>query len=69
MGFVKPMNVFVVDDDQSVHRSVIDFLEGWDVDVTSFCRAEDCLKQLYAGPCNLLITDVKLPDMDGMDVS
>lgn len=67
MTSVRPQIVFVVDDDASVHRSVMEFLEGLNVEVASFCRAEDCLEQLYAGSCNLLITDVKLPDMDGLE--
>ena len=37
-----------------------------DVEVSCFSSARDCLEQLRCKQCNLLITDVRMPDMDGL---
>ncbi len=41
-------------------------LEHLDVEVSCFSCASDCLKQLRSQRCDLLITDVEMPGMDGL---
>ena len=62
----KQYDVFFVDDDAGIRRVVCEELEGLDYNVSCFASASDCLEQLPKQNCNLLITDVKMPGMDGL---
>jgi two-component system response regulator FixJ len=59
-------HVFVVDDEPSVCWAVAKTLKRLGVEVTCFARATDCLEQLGIQTCDLLVTDVKMPEMDGI---
>ena len=63
---IKKHDIFFVDDDPCVRSAVADDLEDLGCKVKCFARAKDCLEQLPNKNCNLLITDVKMPDMDGL---
>ena len=63
---VKQYDVFFVDDDAGIRRLISRELERIDCKVSCFADAADCLEQLGKQNCNLLITDVKMPGMDGM---
>lgn len=63
---VKKYDVFFVDDDAEVRSAVAEDLEDLGCIVSCFSKAEDCLEQLPTKNCNLLITDVKMPGMDGL---
>lgn len=58
--------VFFVDDEPEIRQVVAEDLEELGCNVTCFAGAADCLKQLPKQNCHLLITDVKMPDMDGL---
>jgi len=62
----KQYDVFFVDDDAAVRSAIAEDLEDLGCKVSCFSRAEDCLEQLPTKNCNLLITDVKMPGMDGL---
>lgn len=62
----KKYNVFFVDDDPGVRSAVAEDIEDMGCNVKCFAKAKDCLEQLPNKNCNLLITDVKMPDMDGL---
>jgi two-component system, LuxR family, response regulator FixJ len=62
----KQHDVFFVDDDAGIREVISEELEGAGCRVTLFDRGEDCLKQLASASCSLLITDVKMPGMDGI---
>jgi two-component system response regulator FixJ len=62
---VRP-SIFFVDDEENVREIVCETLERLDVEVRCFSSARDCLEQLRCKQCNLLITDVRMPDMDGL---
>ena len=62
----KKYNVFFVDDDPGVRSAVAEDIEDMGCKVKCFAKAKDCLEQLPNKNCNLLITDVKMPDMDGL---
>ena len=62
----KKYDVFFVDDDAEVRAAVAEDLEDLGCIVSCFSKAEDCLEQLPTKNCNLLITDVKMPGMDGL---
>jgi two-component system response regulator TtrR len=64
-------HIFFVDDVPNVCKTVRRTLIQAGFDVSCFTRAIDCLTQLEQSentPCNLLITDVKMPDMDGIEL-
>ena len=59
-------HVFFVDDEPSVRKVVARILERRGVEVRCFAGAVDCLEHLGNRACDLLITDIRMPDMDGM---
>jgi len=62
----KQYDVFFVDDDAGIRKLISEELEGLGCKVNCFASAADCLEQLSKQNCNLLITDVKMPGMDGL---
>jgi len=61
-------HIFFVDDEASIRETVRKTLKGPDIDVSCFASANDCLKHLRSKKCDLLITDVRMPDMDGLEL-
>jgi two-component system response regulator FixJ len=61
-------HVFFVDDELEVRNVVQKTLERRGIKVTCFASASTCLKHLQAEKCDLIITDVKMPGMDGMEL-
>ncbi len=59
-------DVFFVDDEPGIRRVIADELKALGCKVSCFANAADCLEQLPKRNCNLLITDVKMPGMDGL---
>ena len=62
----KQYDVFFVDDDAGIRRIITDELKRLGCKVSCFANAIECLEQLPEQDCNLLITDVKMPGMDGL---
>jgi two-component system, LuxR family, response regulator FixJ len=61
-------HIFFVDDEPKVRMVVRKTLERVGVNVTCFADAETCLARLESVPCDLLITDVKMPGKDGIEL-
>lgn len=59
--------IFFVDDEIQICTAVGDILEGSDFEISFFDSASDCLKEMRSRRCDLLITDLKMPGMDGID--
>ena len=59
-------HIFVVDDDHKVLQTIQSVLKRAGYQVSAFASAETCLASLDKLTCNLLITDVKMPDIDGL---
>jgi len=69
MAISKQRHIFLVDDEANVREAIRGTLEGNGFSVTCFANADDCLEQLRANPkCDLIITDVKMPEMDGIEL-
>ncbi len=61
-------HIFVVDDDGCILKTISVVLEKANFKCSCFAHAEDCLKQLRREKCDLLITDVRMPDKDGIEL-
>ena len=61
-------HIFVVDDNPSMLEVVSLILKSRKFDCTCFTNASDCIQQLRIRKCHLLITDVRMPGKDGMDL-
>jgi len=61
-------HIFFVDDEPKVREVVSETIEQLGVKVSCFACAADCLEQLGFQRCDLLITDVKMPEMGGMEL-
>lgn len=66
MNSRKKQHVFFVDDEPGIRRVVGDELRGLGCEVSCFGSGGECLAKLKDSDCNLLITDVKMPGMDGL---
>ena len=64
----KKYDVFFVDDDEGICKIIAEELEALGCRVKCFTRAQECLDVLAEQNCNLLITDVKMPGMDGLSL-
>jgi two-component system, LuxR family, response regulator FixJ len=60
--------VVFVDDEPGVCHAVHKTLGRVGMDVQCFQSADDCLQHLTTQKCDLLITDVKMPGRDGMEL-
>jgi len=61
-------HIFIVDDEPKVLEMIGQILETHGMKVSCFTKAKDCLACLDSNECNLLITDLKLPEMDGIEL-
>jgi FixJ family two-component response regulator len=62
----KQYDVFFVDDDAEIRKLISEELEAAGYKVSCFANGAECLEQIGNQNCNLLITDVKMPGMDGL---
>lgn len=60
--------IFFVDDEPSLRKAVSKTLQRLGSQVRCFADAGTCLEQLRVKRCDLLITDVKMPGMDGIEL-
>lgn len=61
-------HIFFVDDEPKVREVVGETLEQLGSKVSCFASAADCLEQLETQRCDLLITDMKMPGMNGIEL-
>jgi DNA-binding NtrC family response regulator len=64
---MKP-RVLVVDDDPGVRYTLREILETAELDVREAADGAEALERLEAAPCELVITDLRMPRVDGMEL-
>jgi two-component system chemotaxis response regulator CheY len=69
-GITKLMSKTVLhaDDSASVRRWVAEQLGDMDLKVISVADGEAALKVLQEAPCDLLLTDLEMPNLDGLSL-
>jgi two-component system, LuxR family, response regulator FixJ len=60
--------VFFVDDEATMRTTIADTLSKLGYEVTCFANAKNCLAEVEQTGCNLLISDVKMEGMDGLEL-
>jgi len=63
-----PFRILVVDDEETVREILVHLLEEAGYQVVAVPSAEDGLKELDRGPWDLLILDLMLPGMGGLEM-
>lgn len=59
------IRILVVDDEHSIRRSLVGFLEDYDFDVSSASSAEEALELLAKESFHVGVIDLRLPGMSG----
>ena len=68
MSNIAEQYIFVVDDQSKVCEAISETLEQVGAKVTCFARGVECLEQLPVQRCDLLITDLRMPEMNGIEL-
>ena len=61
-------NILIVDDDEVMCRTLSDVLKKMSCEVTTVQTGEDAVSPLHEGIFDLILLDIRLPDMHGLDV-
>ena len=62
-------HIFVVDDEQGISETLAIILQRNGFAVTSFTNPLEALKQATTGSPNLLLSDVVMPELSGVDLA
>ncbi|MHC4205114.1 MAG: response regulator transcription factor [Planctomycetota bacterium] len=68
MATIVEKHIFFLDDEPTVREVVKETLENSNFTVSCFSSPIDCLKRLRSKKCDLLITDLKMPEKDGIEL-
>ncbi|MEM1396617.1 MAG: response regulator, partial [Pseudomonadota bacterium] len=60
--------IFLVDDDENILTSVAMAFEAEGHDVKSFSEGASALEAITGAPPDLIVSDIKMPEMDGMEL-
>lgn len=65
--FKTPTNVLVVDDEKALVRVIVDTLKEEQVDARGVYSGKACLESLDQEAVDVIILDIKMPGMDGVE--
>ena len=60
--------IFFVDDEAIIRKAIVPTLEQLELDIRCFEGAKSCLKAVKNSDCSLLITDINMPEMNGVEL-
>jgi PAS domain S-box-containing protein len=65
---LKNAKVLVVDDESFLLECLVDALESWGMTVVSSARAEEAIERLESDAFDLIVSDIRMPGLTGMDL-
>ncbi len=68
MAMTNGRHIWIIDDDDSIRFVLQKALENADMQVTSFDSANNVLDKLQHGEPDAIITDIRMPGMDGLEL-
>ena len=68
MATIIEKHIFFLDDEPTVREAVRETLENSNFTVSCFGSPIECLTRLRSKKCDLLITDLKMPEKDGIEL-
>lgn len=68
MANIIEKQIFFLDDEPTIREVVKETLEDSDFKVSCFGNPIECLARLRSQKCHLLITDLKMPEKDGIEL-
>ena len=68
MANIVEKHIFFLDDEPTVREVVRETLEYSRFKVSCFSNPIECLARLRSNKCDLLITDLKMPEKDGIEL-
>src|SRR5262245_2864126 len=64
-----PAQVLVVDDDEDIQWTLTALLKGWGYEATAARSGDEALKLVEMEPVGLVLTDVTMPGMSGVELA
>ena len=61
-------HLLIIDDEPGVRKAIANTLRRRQWNVSCFANAAQCITALQTGNCDLLVTDVSMPDTDGLQL-
>ncbi len=65
---LKGSRALVVDDESFLLECLVDALSAWGMEVTSSTRGEEAIQNLESGTFDLIVSDIRMPGLSGMDL-
>jgi CheY-like chemotaxis protein/predicted regulator of Ras-like GTPase activity (Roadblock/LC7/MglB family) len=64
----RPWRILVVDDEENLNWSIVTSLRKEHYEVEGTCSAEEAIRLLWAKDFDVIISDIKMPGMDGFEL-
>ena len=68
MAGIRQITIYFVDDETAIRKAAMIALSDSGYDAKCFASGEECLERLQVAGCDLLVTDVRMPGMDGFSL-
>ena len=66
---MKKLNILLLDDEENTRKSLSTFLRMHGYEVETAARPSEALRKLEGGGYEILLTDVRMPEMDGIELT